>query len=184
MNDYILGDAGNDSITNSGTVTNDIDGGSEKDTLTNSGTTGNILGQAANDTITNSGCVTDTIDGGDNQDVISNTNTGSVVGVSGGVFGGDGRDSVTNAGTVTNNVEGGESGSGSGSDVWETYEREWGSTWLEAGAGAGDDPAPPGVVPNSERDGSILARALGLPNDLFARVEHAGKVGQRALQLH
>jgi len=101
---HIWGNAGNDTITNNGTVGWHIIGGLGNDTITNNGTVGlYIYGGLGNDTITNNGTVGGYIFGDSGDDTITNNGT-----VGQHIWGNDGNDTITNSGTVGWDIRGGD----------------------------------------------------------------------------
>ncbi|MEW6351091.1 MAG: DUF4347 domain-containing protein [Thermodesulfobacteriota bacterium] len=115
----IDGGAGNDTITNNGTVTQYVLGNTGDDTITNSGTISQYVSAGTgNDRVTNSGVVTQYVRGDAGDDTITNSGT-----ISRYILGDDGADSITNNGTVSQYIYGGnqndtiENNGSVGSDV-------------------------------------------------------------------
>ncbi len=101
----IIGGTGKDSITNAGTVGNNIMGNKGSDTITNTGNglvKNDILGGGGNDTILNKGIVKDDIEGNNGNDTILNKGV-----VKDDIEGNDGNDSLTNKGKIGEDLEGG-----------------------------------------------------------------------------
>ena len=91
--------AANYTVTNDGTLTGDILGGSGQEIITNTGTiTGDVQTNGGNDDITNAGSITGSLLAGTGDDTIS-LNTGSSI--TGTLNGGSGTDSLTLLGTGT-----------------------------------------------------------------------------------
>ncbi|MCP4214973.1 MAG: hypothetical protein GY765_09960, partial [bacterium] len=101
VGDQINAMNGNDTIINHGTVGDGLCGQDGNDTITNYGTAGSILGWIGNDTITNHGTVNESIHGQDGDDTITHYGT-----VQNDVTGGADTDSLTlGAGSsVGNNI--------------------------------------------------------------------------------
>ncbi len=112
------GDAGDDTITNYGTVLGVIDGSGGSDSISNYGTVSRYIdGGEGRDTITNGRLVSEDIYGGGDDDTINNTENGTVCG---NIDGGEGNDFI-NLWSYNENscAVGGRVYGGDGSDTLE-----------------------------------------------------------------
>ncbi|MBE0690399.1 MAG: calcium-binding protein, partial [Anaerolineae bacterium] len=94
MDGTIDGGAGNDTITNNGSVATNIDGGDGNDTMTNNGSVTSVVNSWDSGTTTTPG----SMDGGAGDDTITNSATGTV----GEILGGADNDTITNDGSAEN----------------------------------------------------------------------------------